>query len=92
MESAQIIYKSKLDKEYELEIDKSKILLKINFSSPLINISISFLDNVSGIYKNSYDKESLFKINKFFKMFDSIEEIMPIFINLIDNKNILLIK
>ena len=86
MEAGPINYKSRLEKDYELELDKSKALLKINLSSSLINISISYINNTNIIYKNSFDKESLSKINKLFKMFNSIEEIAPIIITIIDNK------
>ena len=37
-------------------------------------------------YENLFDKESLSKINKCFLIFESMEDIMNIFINLIENK------
>ena len=55
------------EKVYELEMGKEKILLKIDISSFLLNISITYVNNSNIIYKNSFDQEVLCKINKVFK-------------------------
>jgi len=87
MEPGPINSKPKLTKEYELDFNQSKILLKIILSSSLIKFSVHFINDTNPYnYENSFSKENLSKINKYFSMFDSIDEIMNIFINLIENK------
>ena len=81
------IIKPKLEKEYELEFNNSKIILNISLFTSLINISVKFLNDINPfIYENSFDKADLSKINKCFKIFESIDEIMSVFTYLIDNK------
>ena len=79
--------KPKLEKEYNLEFDESKIVLKMRLSESLINISVQYNnDLVPYQYENSFNMKNLIKINKCFLMHESIDEIMNIFTFLIENK------
>jgi len=88
---SQII--TKQEREYIIEHEHSKLLLKFTINSPLIKISIHDYDKPQNFfYENTFNKESLSKINKVFLMFESVDEILPIFINLIENKKYVLRK
>ena len=88
---SQII--TKQEREYIIEHEHSKLLLKFTINSPLIKISIHDYDKPQNFfYENTFNKESLFKINKVFLMFESVDEILPTFINLIENKKYILRK
>ena len=87
MEAGTFNTKSKLEKEYEIEFEDSKIILKLSLFSSLINISVNYINDINPYcYENSFDIKSLTKINKCFLMFEKSDEIMDIFIYLIDNK------
>ena len=88
---SQII--TKQEREYIIEHEHSKLLLKFTINSPLIKISIHDYDKPQNFfYENTFNKESLSKINKIFLMFESVDEILPTFINLIENKKYVLKK
>ena len=93
MEAGPSYCKPKLEKEYDLEFDESKIILKLSLSESLIDISVHYInDLVPYRYENSFNMKNLMKINKCFLMYESIDEIMNIFIYLIDNKKFTLRK
>lgn len=82
---SQII--TKQEREYLMEHEHSKLLLKFTVNPPLIKISIHDYDSPQNFfYENTFNKESLSKINKIFLMFESIDEILSQFISLIENK------
>ena len=88
---SQII--TKQEREYIIEHEHSKLLLKFTINSPLIKISIHDYDKPQNFfYENTFNKESLSEINKVFLMFETVEEILPTFINLIENKKYILRK
>ena len=59
--------KPKIEKEYEMEYDKSKILLRISLSGSLMYISLDYIDDIHPYhYQSSFDKDSLSKINPIF--------------------------
>ena len=78
---------TKQEKEYIINYDKTKLLLKFTINSPLLKISIHNYENTSNYYyENTFNKESLVKISKCLLMCESIDEISKIFINLIETK------
>ena len=85
---SQII--TKQEREYIIDYEKAKLKLKFTINSPLLKISIHDLNSSSNFfYENTFNKESLIKINKCFLMFlmnGTIEEILNILIYLIENK------
>ena len=88
---SQII--TKQEREYILEHDKSKLLLKFSINSPLLKISVHDYTNAQNyFYENQFNKESLCKINKLFLMYETIDDIMAILIGLIENKKYILKK
>ena len=88
---SQII--TKQEREYIIDHEHSKFLLKFIINYSLIKISIHDYDNPQKFfYENTFNKESLSKINKIFLMFESVDEILPIFISLIENKKYVLKK
>ena len=88
---SQII--TKQEREYILEHDKSKLLLKFSINSPLLKISVHDYTNAQNyFYENQFNKESLCKINKLFLMYETIDDIMTILIGLIENKKYILKK
>jgi len=84
---APISIKPKIEKEYEMEYDKSKILLRFSLSGSLLYISLDYLDDIHPYhYQNSFDKDSLSKIDNIFSISNSINEILDQIINLIEVK------
>jgi hypothetical protein len=84
---APISIKPKIEKEYEMEYDKSKILLRISLSGSLIYISLDYIDDIHPYhYQSSFDKDSLSKLNNFFRIYDSINEILDAIIYMIEAK------
>ena len=82
-----IIETIKDSKKLELEFEKKKLLLNIDLSSLEIKFSAKLMSEIDPYsYENSFDKKSLSKINKCFSIFESLDDIMNIFINLIENK------
>ena len=85
---------SHLEKEYEYNSRKYKILINIELSQILIQIE-EMNSNSKKIFRNSFTREKLIGINKYFKMADSIQEELDIFKKLlldvkdykIENKN-----
>ena len=88
MDSATpIIETFKDSKKLELEFDKKKLQLNIELSSLELKFSGKFLNEIDPYsYENSFDKNSLTEIYKNFSIFDSLDDIMNIFVNLIENK------
>ena len=87
MEIESFNNKAKIEKEYELEFDESKIILKLGLYPSLIKISVNYINDINPYcYENFFSVKSLTKINKCFLMYESTDEIMDIFIYLIDNK------
>ena len=84
---APIIIKPKIEKEYEMEYNKSKILLRISLSGSLMYISVDYIDDIHPYhYQSSFDKDSLSKINPIFTVFSSIKETLDQIIILIEAK------
>ena len=82
---SQII--TKQEREYIIDYEKAKLKLKFTINSPLLKISIHDFNSSSNFfYENTFNKESLVKINKCFLMNGTIEEILNILIYLIENK------
>ena len=78
---------TKQEKEYIINYDKTKLLLKFTINSPLLKISIHNYESASNYYyENTFNKESLVKISKCLLMCESNDEISTIFINLIETK------
>ena len=82
---SQII--TKQEREYIVDYEKTKLKLKFTINSPLLKISIHDFNSSSNFfYENTFNKESLVKINKCFLMNGTIEEILSTLIYLIENK------
>ena len=78
---------TKEEKEFILDYDKTKLLLKFTMNPPLMKISIHDYNNVQNyFYENTFNKDSFIKINKCFLSCESIEEINNTFVYLIENK------
>ena len=84
---------TKQEREYILEHEKTKLVLKFTINTPLLKISIHDYNNIQTyFYENTFNKESLCKISKCFLMYESVDEIMLTLINLIENKKYSLLK
>ena len=87
MEALSITHITKQEREYIIDYDKTKLKLKFTIDSPLLKISIHDFNSSSNFfYENTFNKESLIKINKIFLMSGTIEEILTTLIYLIENK------
>ena len=74
-------------KKLELEFKNKKLLLNIEVIPSALKFSANFINEIEPYsYEDSFDKNKLSKINKCFSIFDSLDDIMNIFINLIVNK------
>ena len=83
--TSQVI--NKQEREYTIDYDKTKLKLKFTITSPLLKISIHEINGSPNyFYENTFNKETLVKINKCFLMSGNIEEILSILIYLIENK------
>ena len=83
--TSQVI--NKQEREYTIDYDKTKLKLKFTITSPLLKISIHEINGAPNyFFENTFNKETLVKINKCFLMSGNIEEILSILIYLIENK------
>ena len=77
---------SHLEKEYEYNSRKYKILINIELSQILIQIE-EMNSNPQKIFRNAFTREKLIGIDRYFRMVDSIQEEIGIFKELLDAKN-----
>ena len=74
-------------KKFELEFKNKKLLLNIEATSSTLKFSANFINEIDPYsYEDTFDKNKFSKINKCFSIFESLDDIMSIFINLIENK------
>lgn len=59
METEPFKNKAKIEKEYELEFDESKIILKLGLYPSLIKISVNYINDINPYcYENSFSVKS----------------------------------
>lgn len=77
--------KENLEKEYVLEMGKTKIKIIIRLLENSIKISGLFInDSLNYFYENSFDKESFVKLNKCFIIYETIEQIINVILDLME--------